>query len=331
MKAVVQKRYGAPEQVLEIKEVDRPTPGSDEVLVRIRATSVNTPDWIGVTGVPYMIRLQEGLRPKAAVRGSDIAGVVEATGSDVDDLRPGDEVMGTLWTSRLVTKGTFAEYTVAPAAQLIKKPAAVAFEHAAAAGMSALTALIAIRDVARVQSGMHVLINGASGGVGTFAVQIAKHYGAEVTGVCGPTNVDLVRDLGADHVIDYTRSDFTAGAERYDAILDNVVNHPPSHTARALAPGGMLMPNSVGNTGGMTAGLGRMARAALLGLFRRANVRFVRGEYNRERLGAIAGLLESGKLRAVIDHAYPFEETPEAVTHMLGHHARGNIVITMRP
>jgi NADPH:quinone reductase-like Zn-dependent oxidoreductase len=329
MRAVVQQRYGAPEQVLEIKEVDRPTPGPGEVLVRIRATSVNTPDWVGIAGVPSFIRLQEGLRPKSAIRGSDIAGVVEATGADVDGLRPGDEVMGTLWTSKLVTKGTFAEYTVAPAAQIIKKPAAVPFEDAAAAGMSALTALIAMRDVARVQSGTHVLINGASGGVGTFAVQLAKHYGAEVTGVCGAANVDLVRGLGADHVIDYTRSDFTAGTERYDAILDNVMNHPPSHAARALAPSGMLMPNSVGNRGGMTAGLGRMARAALLGLFRRANVRFVRGEYNRERLGVIAGLLESGDLRAVIDQAYPFEETPKAVTHMLGHHARGNIVITM--
>jgi NADPH:quinone reductase-like Zn-dependent oxidoreductase len=330
MRAVVQRRYGAPEQVLEVKEVDRPTPGPGDVLVRIRATSVNTPDWVGVTGVPYLIRLQR-LRPAGAVRGSDIAGIVEDVGKDVSDLRRGDEVFGSLWTNKQVTAGTFAEYTVVPAAQLIKKPAAVPFEDAAAAGMSALTALIAIRDVAYVQPGARVLINGASGGVGTFAVQLAKHYGAEVTGVCGPTNLDLVRSLGADHVIDYTHTDFTTGTERYDAILDNVMNHPPGRTARALAPGGVLMPNSVGNTGGLTAGLGRMARAALLGLFRRADVRFVRGEYNRERLTVIAGLLESGKLRAVIDHAYPFEETPKAVAHMLGHHAQGNIVITMRP
>ena len=331
MRAVVQERYGAPEKVLEIKEVDRPTPGPGEVLVRIRSTSVNTPDWVGVTGVPYIIRLQGGLRPKGAIRGSDIAGVVEDAGIDVDDLRAGDEVLGSLWTNKQVTAGTFAEYTLAPAGQLIKKPAALSFEDAAASGMSALTALIAIRDVARVQPGARVLINGASGGVGTFAVQLAKHYGADVTGVCGPANVDLVRGLGADHVIDYTRSDFTAGTERYDAILDNVMNHPPSRTARVLAPGGVLMPSSVGNSGGMTAGLGRMARAALLGLFRRADVRFVQGEYNQERLTVIAGLLESGELRAVIDHVYSFEETPKAVDHMLSHHARGNIVITMQP
>jgi len=330
MKAIVQGRYGPPEQVLELKEIDRPVPGPGQVLVRVRASSVNTPDWIGVTGVPYLLRIQSGLRaPGNAVRGTDIAGIVEAIGEDVTDLRPGDEVFGSLWSENLPTAGAFAEYTLAPAAQLAPKPPGVSFEEAAAAVMSGVTALCAMRDTAAVEPGTRVLVNGASGGVGTFAVQLAAHYGAQVTGVCGPANAAMVRELGAHHVIDYTRDDFTEGSERYDVILDNVLNHAPSRTARALAAGGVLIPNSVGNTGGLFAGMGRMARAKLLGLTRRADVRFSPCITNRANLIAIGGLLASGEVKAVIERTYTLEETPKAIAHMLGHHARGNIAITV--
>ena len=266
MKAIVQEGYGAPERVLKLKEVDRPSFGDDDVLIRGRATSVNTPDWITVAGVPYILRLRFGLwKPPTPVRGTDVAGVVEAVGNNVTDLHPGDEVFGSSWADTLATEGTFAEFTVALASQLIKKPVRLTFEEAAASVMSGLTALMAIRDVGRVGPGTQVLINGASGGVGTLAVQIAKALGAEVTGVCSTRNVELVRSLGADHLIDYTKEDFTRGGRRYDVILDNVMNHPPSATARVLTSTGMLIPNSVGNTGGLFAGLLRMARAGLMG------------------------------------------------------------------
>ncbi|WP_030154480.1 NAD(P)-dependent alcohol dehydrogenase [Glycomyces sp. NRRL B-16210] len=330
MKAIVQERYGPPEQVLGLKEIDRPAPGPEDVLVRVRASSVNTPDWIAVTGVPYLLRLQFGLKPPAgAVRGSDVAGIVEATGEAVTDFEPGDEVFGSLWTETLTTAGAFAEYTVTPAKLLAVKPPEVSFEEAAAAVMSGATALCAIRDTAKVEAGTRVLVNGASGGVGTFAVQIAKHLGAEVTGVCGPGNAEMVRELGADHVIDYTATDFTEARGRYDVILDNVLNRPPRRTARALAPGGVLIPNSVGNTGGLFAGLGRMAGAKLLGLTGRADVRFSPCVTDRANLTALGELLASGAITAVIDRAYTLDETPKAVAHMLGHHARGNIAVTV--
>ena len=224
MKAIVQDRYGAPQRVLKLEEVDRPPVGDDDVLIRVRATSVNTPDWITVAGVPYVLRLRFGLRrPPTPVRGTDVAGVVEAVGDNVTDLQPGDDVFGSAWDDTLATRGTFAELAVVPAAKLIKKPTGLTFEEAGASGMSGLTAMIAMRDVGKVGPGTRVLINGASGGVGTFAVQIAKALGAEVTGVCSTPNLELVRSLGADHVIDYTQEDFTRGEQRYDVILDNVI------------------------------------------------------------------------------------------------------------
>ena len=329
MKAMVQERYGAPELVLRLAEVERPPVGDDDVLIRVRATSVNTPDWITVTGVPYILRLRFGLRkPSTPVRGTDIAGVVEAVGENVTDLQPGDEVFGSSWADSLATPGTFAEFTVAPASHLIKKPAGLTFEEAAASVMSGLTALIAMRDVGMVGPGTRVLINGASGGVGTLAVQIARALGAEVTGVCSTVNLELVRSLGADHVIDYTEEDFTRGEQRYDVILDNVMNHPPSATARVLTPNGMLIPNSIGNTGGLFAGLLRAARAALMGRGS-TDVKFVTCVVNRENLDALAALLESGDLKVVIDRVYPLSEAANAVAHMLGHHARGQIVIAV--
>jgi NADPH:quinone reductase-like Zn-dependent oxidoreductase len=327
MKAIVQESYGSPERVLRLAHVDRPPVGDDDVLVRVRATSVNTPDWITVTGVPYILRLRSGLRrPRTMVRGTDVAGVVEAVGTSVTDLRPGDEVFGSSWAGALATPGTFAELTAVPASQLVKKPTGLTFEEAAASVMCGLTALVAVRDVGRVGSGTRVLINGASGGVGTFAVQIAKALGAEVTGVSSTRNLELLRSLGADHVIDYTNEDFTRHERRYDVILDNVMNHPPSKTARVLTPTGIFIPNSVGNTGGLFAGLPRVARAALMGRGS-TDVQLVTLVVNRENLEALAALLESADVKVVIDKVYPLSQAADAVAHMLGHHARGKVVI----
>ncbi|GIG66687.1 NAD(P)-dependent alcohol dehydrogenase [Phytomonospora endophytica] len=331
MRAVVQSRYGAPEDVLTISTTPRPEPEPGQVLVRMRASSVNTPDWLTVTGVPYVLRLKSGLRgPGTPVRGSDVAGVVEAVGEGVTALAPGDEVFGSLWNGNLAVKhGAFAEYTVAPASAFVPKPAGVTFEEAAASVMSGLTALTAMRDVGGVGEGTRVLINGASGGVGTFAVQIAKHLGGHVTAVCGPKNTDFVRSLGADDTIDYTATDFTRGSGKYDVILDNVLNHPPSRTAKALAPGGRLLPNSVGDTGNaVLAGLPRIARASLIGMGR-TDVRPVHTGMGRDHLAAVAELLGTGAVKAVVDGVYPLDETPAAVARMLTHRARGNVVITM--
>jgi NADPH:quinone reductase-like Zn-dependent oxidoreductase len=330
MRAIVQDGYGAPERVLRLDQIDRPSVGKDDVLIRVQATSVNTPDWITVAGVPYVLRLRSGLRrPSHPVRGSDVAGVVEAVGQDVIDLRPGDDVFGSLWDSTISTQaGTFAQFAVAPASQLVKKPAGLSFGEAAASVMTGLTALIAMRDVGKVGPGTRVLVNGAAGGVGTMAVQIAKARGAEVTGVSSTRNVELVRSLGADHMIDYTKEDFTRGRQRYDVILDNVMNHSPAATARVLAPNGVLIPNSIGNTGGLLAGLPRMARAALMGKGS-TNVQFVTLAVTRVRLNALVTLLESGAVKVVIDKTYPLGEAAGAVAHMLGHHARGKVVIAV--
>jgi NADPH:quinone reductase-like Zn-dependent oxidoreductase len=329
MKAMVQTRYGAPEQVLRMEEIEPPAPGADDVLVRVRATTVNTPDWITVTGVPYVLRLTSGpRRPRSPVRGTDVAGVVEAVGPNVTDLQPGDEVFGSSYTGARSTRGTFAELTALPASSLSAKPPGLSFEEAAASVMSGLTALAAMQTLGKVTQGTRVLVNGASGGVGTFAVQIAKSLGAEVTGVCSTRNLDLVRSLGADRVIDYTQEDFTRGSGRYDLVLDNVLNHPPSATARVLAPDGVLMPNSVGNTGGLLAGLPRMGRAALMRLGS-TNVQFVNGKVNRENLESLAAVLRSGDVRVIISETYPLADAAEAVAHMAGHHAIGKVAITV--
>jgi NADPH:quinone reductase-like Zn-dependent oxidoreductase len=327
MKAIVQDGYGPPERVLRLADVDRPPVGDDDVLIRLGATSVNTPDWVTVTGVPYILRLRSGLRrPRTPVRGTDVAGVVGAVGTNVTDLRPGDEVFGSSWAGALAAPGTFAEFTAVPASQLIKKPAGLTFEEAAASVMCGLTALIAIREVGKVESGTRVLINGASGGVGTFAVQIANAIGAEVTGVSSTRNLELLRSLGADHVIDYTKEDFTHDERRYDVILDNVMNNPPSKAARLLTPTGIFIPNSIGNTGGLFAGLPRAARAALMGRGS-TNVKLVTLVVNRENLEALAAHLESADVKVVIDKVYPLSQAADAVSHMLGHHARGKVAI----
>lgn len=326
MRAVVQDSYGPPERVLRLDRTARPSPGADEVLVRVRATSVNTPDWATVAGVPYVLRLQSGLRrPTHPVRGSDLAGTVAAVGPGVTDLRPGDEVLGSLWGG---TAGTFAQYVVVPASRLVRKPAGLSFEEAAASVMTGLTALIAMRDAGQVRPGTRVLVNGASGGVGTMAVQIAKSLGAEVTGVCGVRNVELVRSLGADHVIDYAEQDFTQDSQRYDVVLDNVLNHSPKAVARLLTPTGVLIPNSLGNTGGLLAALPRVARATLMGKGG-ANVKFATLAVDREHLTALVRLLESGAVRVVIDRTYPFDQAASAVAHVLSHHASGKVAISV--
>jgi NADPH:quinone reductase-like Zn-dependent oxidoreductase len=327
MKAVVQVGYGPPQRVLQVSEVDRPPVGDDDVLVRVRATSVNTPDWATVTGVPYVLRLKWGLRrPRMPVRGTDVAGIVEAVGRDVVDLRPGDEVFGSSWGAESAASGAFAELAAVPAAQLIRKPAGLTFEEAAGSVMCGLVALTALRDVGNVVPGTRVLINGASGGVGTFAVQIAKALGAEVTGVASTRNLELLRSLGADHVIDYAQEDFTRSDRRYDVVLDNVMNHPPSSTTRQLAPGGIFIPNSIGNTGGLLGGLPRVARAALMGKLGPITVQLLTLDVSRQNLEALADLLEAD-VKVVIAAVHPLSRAAEAVAHVAGHHASGKVVI----
>lgn len=328
MRAILQTAYGDPETVLVPGRLDVPTPGPGEVLVQVRATSVNTPDWIATLGMPYLLRpLVLGLtRPVSAVRGSDLAGVVEAVGDGVVDLVPGDAVFGSVWTPGGFSRGghgTFRAHTVAPAGQLAKIPPGLGFAEAAGAVMSGVTALQALRDVAKLAPGERLLVNGASGGLGTFAVQIGRAMGAEVTGVCGPSNVDLVRSLGATHVLDHTREDYTKGEARYDVILDNVLNHPPAATASVLAPGGRFVPNSIGGN----RWVGSLPQMASMGLFRPEGWSTVEYRPERAHLEALAGLLASGAVRVVIDRRFPLEQAGAAVAYMAGRHARGKVVI----
>jgi NADPH:quinone reductase-like Zn-dependent oxidoreductase len=319
MKAIVQDSYGSTE-VLQPQDIDKPGIADNEVLVRVHAASIHVGDWIVMTGSPFIMRFATGLRkPKNRVPGTDLAGTVEAIGKDVQNLRPGDEVFG--WGA-----GAFAEYARATEDHFIKKPASLTFEQAAAIGVSASTALQLLRDDGKVQPGHRVLINGASGGVGTFAVQIAKALGAEVTGVCSTKNVELVRSIGADHVIDYTQADFTAGTERYDLILDNVGNHSMARTRRALAPQGTLISNGGGHADGK---LGRTVRAMFASMVVRQQASPTVKTQNHDDLVALKGFVEAGKVTPVIDRTYPLRQTPAAIGHVAAGHARGTVVITM--
>ena len=319
MEAVIQDRYGSAD-VLEPRNIDRPEIADDEVLVRVHAASVHVGDWILMTGVPRVMRLATGVRkPKNRVPGTDVAGTVEAVGKDVDALRPGDAVFG--WCA-----GAFAEFASAPEEQLVKKPANLTFEQAAAVGVSATTALQLLRDDGKVQPGQKVLINGASGGVGTFAVQIAKAFGAEVTGVCSTKNVELVRSIGADHVIDYSRQDFRTGAERYDLIVDNVGNRSMADTRRALTPTGVLISNGGGHLDGK---LARTVRAAVVSMVVRQQARPSVKTQNRADLIALKALVEAGKVTPVIGGTYPLSRTAEAINHVATGHARGTLVIAL--
>ena len=298
--------------------------GDDEVLVRVRAAGVDQGVWHLMTGVPYPIRLAGyGLRaPKTPVPGSEVAGVVEAVGGDVTRFRPGDEVFG-------IGRGTFAEYARAPENKLAPKPANLGFEQAAAVGVSGLTALQGVRDHGKVLPGQRLLIIGASGGVGTYAVQLAKAFGAEVTGVCSTTKVDMVRSIGADHVVDYTREDFAEAERRYDVILDTGGNAPLSRLRRALTPKGTLVIVGGETDGRLLGGSDRQLRALVLSPFVSQKLGTFVCRENHEDLIVLKELIEAGKVTPVIDRTYPLSEVPEAIRYMRDGQARGKVVITL--
>ncbi len=325
MKAIVQDTYGKAEDVLRLAEIDRPEIGDREVLLRVHAAGVDRGVWHLMTGLPYMLRVigYGGLRaPRTRVRGSDVAGHVEAVGADVTGLRPGDEVYG-------VADGAFAEYAVATADKLAPKPGNLTAAQAAAIPISGLTALQAVRDGGKVQPGQKVLIIGASGGVGTFAVQIAKAYGAHVTGVCSTAKVDMVRSLGADHVIDYTVDDITEAGQRYDVILDIGGHRSLTHLRRALTAAGRLVIIGSETGGRWLGGFDRSLRAPLLSPFVSQTLTMLANSENATDLMALTDLIESDAVTPIIDRTYPLNETPAAIQYMLDGHARGKVVITV--
>ena len=318
VKAIVQNDYGS-EDALTLADIDTPTAGDDQVLVRVHATSLHAGDWFVLSGVPYPARFAAGWpKPKNFIPGLSAAGVVEAVGATVSGLKPGDEVYGEC-------QGACAEYALGSEKTLVPKPASLTFEQAAAIPTSALAALHELRDAAKLQPGQRVLINGASGGVGIYAVQIAKAMGAHVTGVCSSRSVEMVRALGADDVIDYTAEDFASGAQTYDLILDNVGNRPFSELRRALTPDGVFQPNSGRE------GLGGMIGGLIRSYFVRQQGRAYLSVPNREDLLKLSELVESGKLRTVIDRTYPLAETPEAIAYVGTGHAHGKVVIRSSP
>ena len=323
MKAIVQDEYGSPD-VLELRDIDIPEINDDEVLVHVHAAGVGRDVWHVMAGLPYPIRLAGyGLRaPKNPVIGSDLAGVVEAVGKDVRRFRPGDEVFG-------IGKGSYAEYARAPEDKLAPKPENLTFEQAAVVAIMGSTALQALRDHGKVRPGQEVLIIGASGGVGTYAVQIAKTFGAEVTGVCSTAKVEMVRSIGADHVIDYTQEDFAEGDQRYDVILDIGGNSSLARLRRALAPRGTLV--IVGGEGGgrWLGGTDRQLRAIMLSAFVGQKLGTFVNKENHEDMLVLKELIESGKITPVIDRTYPLAEAPEAIRYLEEGHARGKVVITV--
>jgi NADPH:quinone reductase-like Zn-dependent oxidoreductase len=324
MKAILQERFGPPE-VLRLVDTGKPEPGPDDVLVRVHAAAINPADWHILRGDPYVARLMGiGLtKPKQPVAGTDAAGVVEAVGTNVHGLRPGDEVFG-------FVSGAFAEYACAAEAKVVPKPASLTFEQAAALPIAATTALRGIRDVGEVQAGQRVLVNGAGGGVGGFAVQIAAALGAEVTGVCSTGNVELVRSLGAAHVVDYTAEDFTVGSIRYDVILDNVSSLPLKRLRGVLTPKGVLVLNGGGSPGHVFGPIGVLLKAILLNMFVGQRLRPLPSKEKREELLDVIALVEDGKLTPVIDRTYTLVETAEGVRHVEQGHARGKAVVIVR-
>jgi NADPH:quinone reductase-like Zn-dependent oxidoreductase len=324
MKAIVQDGYGSAD-VLQLREIDKPVVTEGGVLVRVRAASVNARDWHLMRGDPYVARPSFGLRrPRVKIRGTDFAGRVEAVGPDVQRFRPGDEVFGE-------ADGAFAEYVCAPDGVVEPKPANLTFEQAAAVPLAGNTALMGVRDVARVEPGQQVLINGASGGVGTFAVQIAKSFGAEVTGVCSTRNLELIRSLGADHVIDYTVEDFTRNGRQYDVVFDLVGNRSLTDFRRALTPEGTLVLSGGGVSGGgsLFGPMGLFVKGQLMARFVHHRLLPLTVKPSQENLATLRELAESGKIAPVIDRTYPLSETPEAIRYLEVEHARAKVVITV--
>jgi NADPH:quinone reductase-like Zn-dependent oxidoreductase len=323
MKAIVHDRYGRAE-VLAPADIDRPEPSEGEVLVRVHAAAVNPLDWFQLTGEPYIVRLVGGgiRRPKRRVRGSDFAGTVVSVGTGVTGVSAGDEVFG-------IARGSLAQYAIASAAAVAPKPRALSFEQAAAIPIAGVTALLAMRDRARVTPGERVLITGAGGGIGTFAVQIAKAYGAEVTGVCSSRNADIVGSLGADRVIDYAREDFTRSDQRYDVILDNAGGLALSALLRCLTPHGTLIPNS-GNHGGRIFGtLGSLAGSAARNMVVRQRIVPFVASVKSDDLMALSALIDDGKVLPVVGRIYPFADAAEALSEVGAGHARGKIVVSI--
>jgi NADPH:quinone reductase-like Zn-dependent oxidoreductase len=329
MRAIVHHRYGAPHDVLSLEEVELPAIRDGDVLIRVHAAGISYPDGVMTRGVPYILRLFAGLRrPRHGIRGTEVAGTVTAVGANVADLRPGDEVFG--WCGRSAAGGGFAEYARCPRTMIVRKPATITFEQAAALPVSGVTALQADRDWAQVRPGQKVLINGASGGVGSFAVQIAKALGAEVTGVCSTANLELVRSLGADAIIDYTHEDYTRGPQRYDAIIDvpHLATSSLADCRRALTPEGILVPSS--NTPNRwVGGFSRIMPARLIAPFVSQRIRAPEMAPNQTDLAALAELVQSGKVTPVIDRTYPLAEVPEALDRFGNGHTRGKIVIAI--
>lgn len=321
MKAIVYCDYGSPD-VLKLEDIEKPTPGDDQVLVRVRAASVNPLDWHYMRGTPYIMRMEAGLRkPKGVRLGVDFAGTVEAVGKNVTGFQPGDEVFGG-------RTGAFAEYVVTAERRLARKPKNMSFEQTATVPIAAITALQALRDKGKVQPGQKVLINGASGGVGTFAVQIAKSFGANVTGVSSTRNVELVRSLGADQVIDYTREDFTESGQRYDVIVDMVRNHPLSAYRRVLTPKGIYVMVG-GPSGRWIAPMDRVAQMFVYSAFVDQELVFLLANINQEDLNLLRELMEAGKVTPTIDRRYTLKEVPEAIRYLEEGHARGKVAITV--
>jgi NADPH:quinone reductase-like Zn-dependent oxidoreductase len=322
MKAVVRDAYGSAD-VLRLEEVAKPVAGEGEVLVRVQAAGVDQGVWHLMMGMPYVMRLAGfGIRaPKNPLLGYDVAGRVEAVGANAGPFQPGDEVFGTC-------RGSFAEYTVARADRLAPKPDSASFEQAAATPISGYAALQAVRDHGNVEAGKHVLITGAGGGVGTFAVQIAKEDGAEVTGVCGTAKTELVRSIGADHVIDYTKRDFTDDGNRYDVILDIAGNRPLFQLRRALTPQGTLVIVGAEDAGNWL-GIRRQLRAAALSPLVRQKLGFYISKERSQDLEELRKLLEAGAVRPIVDRTFPLEEVPEAIRYLRDGRARGKIVIVV--
>ena len=324
MKAIVNKRYGSPD-VLEFKEIEKPSPKEDEILIKVHAASVNALDWHYMRATPFPMRFVSGLfKPKNRILGADVAGVVETTGKKVSKFKPGDEVFGDMYPLGL---GAFAEYVIFPEnGVLALKPSNIKFEEAAAVPAAGVSALLGIRDIGKIQSGQKVLINGASGGVGTFSVQIAKSYGTEVTGVTSTKNLEMVRSIGADYVIDYTQEDFTCSEQQYDLIIDNVGNRSVSDLKRVLKPNGICV--IIGYSSPAL-----LLQHSIIGSFNQGNGKKIgmmgEAKTNIKDLNFLKELLESNKVKPVIDRRYPLSETAEAVRYVETGHARGKVVITM--